>query len=50
MGGPFTGGLFRSLKKACQRQVNIVHMTPPFKQRWTNPDMSFSEEDARGVK
>ena len=24
MGGPFTGGSFRSLKKACQRQVNSV--------------------------
>ena len=27
-----------------------MHMTPPFKQRQTNQDMSFSEEDARGVK
>ena len=27
------GGSFRSLKKACQRQVNSVHMVPPFKQR-----------------
>ena len=50
MGGPFTGGLFRSLKKACQRQVNNVHTTPPFKQRQMNEDMSFDEEDARGVK
>ena len=31
-GGPSTGGSFRSLKKACQRQVNNVHMVPPFKQ------------------
>ena len=23
---------------------------PPFKQRWTDHDMFFSEEDARGVK
>ena len=30
-GGPSTGGSFRSLKKACQRQVNSVHTTPPFK-------------------
>ncbi|XP_050256941.1 uncharacterized protein LOC126702314 [Quercus robur] len=50
MGGPFTGGSFRSLKKACQRQVNSVHTTPPFKQRRMNQDMSFGEEDARGVK
>ena len=49
-GGPFTSGLFRSLKKACQRQVNNVHMTPPFKQRRTNHAMSFNEKDARGVK
>ena len=50
MGGSFTGGSFRSLKKACQRQVNNVHTTPPFKQRQTSQDMSFGEEDARGVK
>ena len=30
-GGPSTGGSFRSLKKACQRQVNNVHRIPPFK-------------------
>ena len=36
IGGPFTGGSFRSLRKACQRQVNSVHMTPRFKQRQTN--------------
>ena len=49
-GGPFTGGSFRSFKKACQRQVNSVHMIPPFKQRRTDQDMSFNEADARGVK
>ena len=49
-GEPFTGGSFRSLRKACQRQVNSVHMIPPFKQRRTDQDMSFNEEDARGVK
>ena len=32
-GGLLTRGSFRSLKKACQRQVNSVHMIPPFKQR-----------------
>ncbi|XP_075650016.1 uncharacterized protein LOC142620544 [Castanea sativa] len=37
--GPFTGGSFKFLKKACQRQVNNIHMMPP-----------FNEEDARGVK
>ena len=30
-GGSFTGGSFRSLKKACQKQMNSVYMTPPFK-------------------
>ena len=48
--GPFTDGSFRFLRKACQRQVNNVHMTPPLKQSRTNQDMSFNEEDARGVK
>ena len=49
-GGPFTEGSFRSLKKACQRQVNSVHMIPPFKQRRTDQDMSFNKADAKGVK
>ncbi|XP_075665006.1 uncharacterized protein LOC142634592 [Castanea sativa] len=49
-GGPFTGGSYKSLKKTCQRQVNSVHMEPPFKQRRTNQDMFFNEEDARGVR
>ena len=30
-GGPFIGRSFKSLKKACQRQVNSIYMTPPFK-------------------
>ncbi|XP_075636669.1 uncharacterized protein LOC142608895 [Castanea sativa] len=50
VGGPSMGGSFKSLEKACQRQVNSVHVIPLFKQRWTNQDMSFNEEDARGVK
>ena len=49
-GGPTIGGSFRSLKKLYQRQVNSVHGLPPMKQKRTNPDMCFSEEDARGVK
>ena len=32
-GGLSIGGSFRSLRKACQRQMNSVHMMPPFKQR-----------------
>ena len=49
-GGPLIGRSFRSLKKACQRQVNNVHMIPPFKQRQTDQDMSFNEADAKRVK
>ena len=49
-GGPFTRGSFKSLKKACQRQVNSIHIIPPFKQRRMDQDMSFNEVDARGVK
>ncbi|XP_050267534.1 uncharacterized protein LOC126712295 [Quercus robur] len=32
-GGPFSGGSFKSLKKAYQRQVNSVHTVPPSKHR-----------------
>ena len=49
-GGPSTSGSFKSFKKAYQRQVNNIHMMPPFKQRWTDQDMCFSEKDARRVK
>ena len=49
-GGLFTGGSFKSLKKTCQRQVNSVHMIPPFKQKRTDQDISFNEADVRGVK
>ena len=31
--GPFSGGSFKPLKKAYQRQVNNVHTIPPFKQQ-----------------
>nr|XP_023925793.1 uncharacterized protein LOC112037214 [Quercus suber] len=43
-------GSFKSLKKAYQRQVNSVHMTPPLKQTRTDQDIIFNEGDARGVK
>ncbi|XP_030941986.1 uncharacterized protein LOC115967013 [Quercus lobata] len=49
-GGPFSGGSFRSLKKAYHRQVNSVHTMPPSKHRRTCQDVSFSEGDAIGVK
>ncbi|XP_075665915.1 uncharacterized protein LOC142635675 [Castanea sativa] len=48
--GPTTGRSFRSFKKACQRQVNSVHIIPSFKRKRTNRDMFFSKEDASGVK
>ena len=48
--GPFTGGSFKSLKKAYQRQVNSVHMMPPFKHKRTDQDMSFNEANTRGVR
>ena len=50
MGGPSTSGSFRSLKKSYQRQVNSIHRIPPLKQRRTNRDILFLEEDTRGVK
>ena len=50
VGGLITGGSFRSLKKACQRQVNSIHMVPPLKHRQTDQNMSFNKANARGVK
>ncbi|XP_030936445.1 uncharacterized protein LOC115961642 [Quercus lobata] len=50
VGGPTTGGSFKSLRKSYQRQVNSVHSIPSLKQRRTNGDMYFSKEDARSVK
>ena len=49
-GGPFSGGSFKSLKKAYQRQVNSVHAIPSSKHRRTYQDISFNEGDAMGVK
>nr|XP_023871775.1 uncharacterized protein LOC111984375 [Quercus suber] len=49
-GGPISGCSFKSLKKAHQRQVNSVHMEPPPKHRRSDQDMTFNENDARGVK
>ena len=49
-GGPSTGGSFKSLKKSYQRQLNSVHRIPPMKQRRTDMDTFFLEEDTRGVK
>ena len=49
IGGPSTGGSFRSLKKSQQRQVNSIHRILPLMQRRTDKDILFSEEDVRRV-
>ncbi|XP_065631296.1 uncharacterized protein LOC111987782 [Quercus suber] len=49
-GGPISGCSFKSLKKAHQRQVNSVHTEPSPKHRRSDQDMTFNENDARGVK
>ena len=49
-GEPSIGGSFRSLTKSYHRQVNSIHRIPPLKQRRTDRDILFSEEDARWVK
>ena len=49
-GEPSTRGFFRSLKKSQQRQVINIHRIPPLKQRKTNKDILFLEEDVRSVK
>ena len=50
--GLVTGGSYRSLTKAVQRQVNNVHIKHPVvKHRHSgDEDIIFSERDARGVK
>ncbi|XP_050240766.1 uncharacterized protein LOC126689570 [Quercus robur] len=50
IGGSSTAGSFKSLRKSYQRQVNNIHKMPSLKQRRTDQDILFSEEDARGVK
>ena len=50
VGGPSTGGSFKSLKQSYQRQVNKIHKIPHLKQRRMDKDMFFSEKDAREVK
>ena len=46
-GGSSIGGSFKSLRKSYQRQVNNIHKMPPLKQRRTDQDILFSEEDAK---
>ena len=49
-GGPFTGGSYRTLKKTYQRQVNRVHVTQPVTKCRCAHDVTFSEQDAKGIR
>lgn len=51
-GGPMSEGLYKSLKKMYNRQVNSVHMKHPSSKhrRLENDDITFSEQDASGIK
>ena len=49
-GGPFTGGSYKTLKKAYQRQVNRVHMTQPVTKCRCADVVTFPERDARGIR
>ena len=51
-GGPIVGGLYKSLRKEIQRQVNSVHIKHPIvKHHLTrNDDIVFSERDLKGIK
>ena len=48
--GPFTGGSYRTLKKAYQRQVNRVHVTQPVTKCRCAHVVTFSEQDAKGIR
>lgn len=47
-GGLVTGGLYKSLRKACQRLVNSVHVKHLVAKyrRLGDDDITFSEHDA----
>ena len=47
VGGPTTGGSFKSLKKSNQWQVNSVHSIPPLKQRRTNQRCTSQKKTPR---
>jgi len=51
-GGPIVGGLYKSLRKEIQRQVNSVHIKHPIaKHHLTrNDNIVFSERDLKGIK
>ena len=50
--GPIVGGLYKSMRKAVQRQVNNVHVKHPIAKhhRTRNDDIVFSEWDAKGSR
>lgn len=51
-GGPVVEGLYKSLRKVVQMQVNIVHINHPIAKhhRTGNYDIVFSERDVKGIK
>ncbi|XP_023889848.1 uncharacterized protein LOC112001909 [Quercus suber] len=52
VGGPVSGGLYKSLKKTYYRQVNSVHMKHSSQKyrRSYDDDITFSKRDASGIK
>ena len=50
--GPVAGGLYKSLRKAVQRQVNSLHVNHPMTKhrRIGNDDIVFSKRDVKGIK
>ena len=51
-GGPVLGGSCKSLRRTYQRQTNSFHVKHPLAKyrRSKNDDITFSEQDANGVK
>ena len=52
LGGIMMGGSSKSLRKAYMREVNSIHYHLPSSKtpRRDDPDISFSERDARGIR
>lgn len=52
IGGPVTGGSYKSLRTAYQRWINSVHIKHPFAKyhRSSEDDIIFSKCDAKGIR
>ena len=52
IGGPVSGGLCKSLRRAYQRQINNIHVKHPLAKycRSENDNITFSKQDTNGVK